>query len=258
MPPKTYKFVGYEARELTAWVTLNRPPYNIMTIEMMGEINDLFQWLAAQSDVKAVVVQGEGKVFSAGVDISDHTPEKVYQLIDSFLEIFRTIVQMDKPVIAAVRGAALGGGCELALFSDIVIASENARFGQPEIKVGIFPPMAAIIFPRLVGRKRATELILTGDIIDARTAERIGMVNRVVPDAELEEAVTQIVRKISEYSAPVIQIARKAIYAAYDTEFPVAIQRIEDLYLNQLMSLEDSTEGLKAFLEKRKPVWKNR
>ncbi len=258
MAVKNYRYLKYEAKELTAWVTLARPPYNIMTIDMIVEMNDLFQWLAIQADVKAIVLQGEDKIFSAGVDISEHTAEKAYQMIDGFHEVFRNIVQMDKPVIAAVRGAALGGGCELAIFCDIVIAGESARFGQPEIKVGIFPTMATIIFPRLVGRKRATELILTGDIIDARQAERIGMVNRVVPDAEVDDAVMQIVRKLSEYSAPVIQIARKAIYSAYDAEFPVALQRVEDLYLNHLMSLEDPAEGLKAFIEKRKPVWKNR
>lgn len=258
MPTKTYKTLKYESQQLTSWVTMNRPPYNILNIEMMQELVDIFQTLSDESDVKAIVLQGEGKAFSAGVDISDHTAEKAYQMLDTFHEIFRTMIRMDKPVIAAVRGAALGGGCELALFCDMVVAGESARFGQPEIKVGVFPPMAAVIFPRLVGRKRATELILTGDIVDAREAERIGMINRVVPDDKVEEAARQIVNKLSEYSAPVIQIARKAIYQAYDAEFPVALQRVEDLYLNHLMMLEDASEGLKAFIEKRRPVWKNR
>ncbi len=258
MPTKTYKYIRHEARQLTAWLTMDRPPYNILTIDMMQELVDVFTALGDESDVKAVVLRGEGKAFSAGVDISDHTADKAYQMLDNFHEIFRCMARMDKPVVAAVHGAALGGGCELALFCDMVVAGESARFGQPEIKVGVFPPMAAVIFPRLVGRKRATELILTGDIIDAREAERIGMVNRVVPDDKVEEAVMQIVNKLSEFSAPVIQIARKAIYSAYDAEFPVALQRVEDLYLNQLMGLEDAAEGLKAFLEKRRPVWKNR
>lgn len=258
MPTKSYKFIKHEARQLTAWLTLSRPPYNILTIEMMQELCDVFQVLGDEADVKAVVLRGEGRAFSAGVDISDHTADRAYQMLDTFHEIFRSMVRMDKPVIAAVRGAALGGGCELALFCDIVIAGESARFGQPEIKVGVFPPMAAVIFPRLIGRKRATELILTGDIIDAREAERIGMVNRVVPDDAVDDSVMQIVNKLSEFSAPVIQITRKAIFTAYDAEFPVALQRVEDLYLNHLMALEDPAEGLKAFLEKRRPVWKNR
>ena len=255
---KTYKYVRRESRELSAWVTIDHPPYNVLTMAAMEELVDILQLLADEGDVKAVVLQGAGKAFSAGLDISEHTLEKSYQLLDTFHEIFRTMVRLDKPVIAAVRGPALGGGCELAMFCDMAIAADTARFGQPEIKVGIFPPMATVIFPRLIGRRRAIELILTGDIIDAREAERIGMVNKVVPDAMLEEAVVQLVRKLSEHSAPVIQIARRAIYAAYDAEFPVALQRVEDIYLNHLMVLEDTNEGLKAFLEKRKPVWKNR
>ncbi|MEW6363765.1 MAG: enoyl-CoA hydratase/isomerase family protein [Acidobacteriota bacterium] len=255
---RTYKYLRRESRELTAWVTIDHPPYNVLTMAVMDELVDLLQTLTDEGDVKAVVLQGAGRAFSAGLDISEHTVEKSYQLLDTFHEIFRTMVRLDKPVVAAVRGPALGGGCELAMFCDMAIAGDTARFGQPEIKVGIFPPMATVIFPRLIGRRRAVELILTGDIIDAREAERIGMVNKVVPDAMLEEAVTQLVRKLAEHSAPVIQIARRAIYSAYDAEFPVALQRVEDIYLNHLMVLEDTTEGLKAFLQKRKPVWKNR
>jgi enoyl-CoA hydratase/carnithine racemase len=167
-------------------------------------------------------------------------------------------VQAAKPAIAVVDGAALGGGCELVAGCDIVIASERARFGQPEVKLGVFPPVAAVLLPRVIGDKRARELILTGDLIDAAEAQRLGLVNTVVPPAQLEQKLQEVLAKLRELSAPALEATKRAMDLARGVSFEEALRRVEDLYLNELMKTEDAREGVRAFMEKRKPVWKNK
>ena len=141
---------------------------------------------------------------------------------------------------------------------DIVIASERARFGQPEIKLGVFPPVAAVLLPRVIGDKRARELILTGDLIDAREALRLGLVNAVVPPEELEQKAEDVLVKLRELSAPALEATKHALDMARGTSFDEALERVENLYLNELMKTADANEGIKAFMEKRKPLWQNR
>jgi cyclohexa-1,5-dienecarbonyl-CoA hydratase len=251
-------FIQFEKKENPARIILNRPPLNVMNIEMMKEIGDALESLYDADHIKVIVFKSACKVFSAGVDMVDHTPQKVFQLLEAFHRIFLIMGEVGKPSIAAVNGAALGGGCELAAYCDLVIAAESAKFGQPEIKVGVFPPVATVLFPYLVGKKKAIELILTAESIGAHEALSLGLVNRVVPLEKLEEMVNELTSKISGNSASVIHIMKKAMLSGEGLNFQKALKEMQDIYLNQLMHLEDTNEGLRAFLEHRAPVWKNK
>jgi cyclohexa-1,5-dienecarbonyl-CoA hydratase len=233
---------------------------NVFNIAMMREINDCLNECMGERDMVAVVFDAvaDARAFSAGVAVEDHVEGTIYQMLESFHAIFRTMEQTAKPTIAVVDGAALGGGCELVAGCDIVIASERARFGQPEIKLGVFPPIAAVLLPRIIGDKRARELILTGDLIDAPEALRLGLVNYVAPSGELAQKAQDVIDKFRELSAPALESARRAIDLARGASFEDALTRVENLYLNELMKTEDAHEGISAFMEKRKPTWRNK
>jgi cyclohexa-1,5-dienecarbonyl-CoA hydratase len=158
--------------------------------------------------------------------------------------------------VASVQGAALGGGCELALYCDLVLASEKAKFGQPEIQVGVFPPIAALIFPRITGRKKALELILSGETINAPEALSLGLINKVVPNETLEQELEKFCGKFLSQSGLVLTLTKKAFNAGLMDKQDQGLKAIEKIYLQELMKTQDAEEGLKAFLEKRKPVWK--
>ena len=166
--------------------------------------------------------------------------------------------QLPNPIHHGARGAPAAAGSELAAFCDLVIATERAQFRQPEIKLGVFPPMGAVVYPRVIGPKRAMEILLTGDPINPQQALAMGLVNRVVPREHLQPTVDALVKKISEQSGPVLQLLKRVIFEGTWRPFDEALKRSQDIYLNQLFELEDSQEGLRALLEKRKPVWKNR
>ncbi|MFQ6093362.1 MAG: enoyl-CoA hydratase/isomerase family protein [bacterium] len=253
-----FQNIRFEIKEGLARITLNRPPLNILNIEMMREINAALEKLQSDTEVKLVVIEGEGRAFSAGVDIKDHTVDRVHEMIEVFHRMFRLLNSLEPPTLAVINGAALGGGCELATFCDMVIASEGATFGQPEIKVGVFPPIAAVIFPHLIARNRALELILTGEVIEAKEAERIGLINRVFPTEGFREKVDEFIAKLTSLSAPVLRLTKRAVDKGLYMSVDGAISRVEAIYLDELMRTEDAHEGLKAFMEKRKPVWKNR
>ena len=239
-------------------ILFDRPPLNVLNIEMMREINTALKDLASNPGLKLVIFKGAGKAFSAGVDVSEHTQDKVNEMIEVFHEIFRHLNDMKVPTVAAVNGAALGGGCELAIFCDIVLASAKAKFGQPEIKVGVFPPIAAVMFPRLIDQKKAFELILTGDLISAEEAKSLGLVNQVFPVEEFDEKTNEFINKFTGLSAAVLKLSKISINQTLGLTYPDAIKNVEDVYLNELMKTYDANEGLKAFLEKREPVWKHK
>jgi len=248
-----YQFIRLERSPGVLRITVDRPPLNVLDIATMVEIGRALE--EVDSSVKVVVFAGQGRAFSAGVDIKDHTPDRVEEMLQVFHAIFRRMVVLPQVTVAAIQGATLGGGCELALFCDLVVAAESARLGQPEIKVGVFPPIAVISLPRLVGRKKALELILTGESLDAREAWRLGLVNQVVPDDQLPAATTALVDKLTALSGPVLAATKKALRQGLDTDFEAVLGRVEDIYLKELMALPDAVEGLQAFLEKRPPVW---
>jgi cyclohexa-1,5-dienecarbonyl-CoA hydratase len=256
----TYQHIGLRVEERVARVTFARPPLNIFNISMMREMERALNVCAGRHDVVAVVFEAApgSRAFSAGVAIEEHQAEMIYQMLDSFHAIFRALELMAKPVVAVVDGAALGGGCELLLACDIVITSPRARFGQPEIKLGVFPPVAAILLPRVIGERRARELILTGELIDATEALRLGLVSHVVESAQLETKLQETLARLRELSAPALEATRRALDLARGRAFSDALARVEDLYLNELMKTEDAHEGIRAFMEKRKPAWRNR
>ena len=210
--------------------------------------------------VKVLVFEAaEGsKAFSAGVDVSEHTADKVDEMIEVFHRIFRLLDALEVPTVAVVGGAALGGGCELVLFCDMVIASERASFGQPEIQVGVIPPIAVAALPGIIGPKKALEVVLIGDRIRAAEAERLGLVNKVVPPEELRTAADEFVGKLAKLSGAVLRLTKRAVRVGSTGRFADGLAAVEELYLGPLMATEDAHEGLAAFMEKRTPVWKDR
>ena len=253
-----YKDIRLEREGGVATLTLAKPPLNVLDIAMMEEMNRALSELEGDTALRMVVMRAEGKAFSAGVDISDHTADKVGDMIRAFHGIFHRMHLIHAPIVAVVDGAALGGGCEVVLFSDMVIASERSKFGQPEIQVGVFPPVAAIALPYLTGRQKALELVLTGAVIKAEEAHRVGIVNQVFPVEGFDEAVDGYLAQLAGLSAPVLQLTKRALLESAGKPFTDAIRVVEDIYLGELMGTEDANEGLAAFMDKRKPVWKDR
>jgi cyclohexa-1,5-dienecarbonyl-CoA hydratase len=254
-----FRNLTHESAEGVAKIIINRPPLNVLNIETLMELNIALEKTRDDSEVKVVVIKGVGeRAFSAGLDIKDHFPERIETALNVFNKTFTLLASMDKPTIAAVQGLALGGGCELACGCDLIVASEKAQFGQPEITVGAIPSVATVLLPRLVGRKKAFELILTGEVIDAAEAKRIGLVNHVVAPDKLEEKTMGLASKLRDKSPVVVKLTRMALYQSMDLDFKKALDSVTDIYLNLLMKTEDAVEGLKAFLEKRKPQWKGK
>lgn len=224
---------------------------------MMREINSVLEGLKNDRKLKVLIFQAEGKAFCAGVDVAEHTQDKVEEMIHVFHMMFFHMTKVKAPIVALVEGAALGGGCELALFCDMVLASDKATFGQPEVKVGVFPPIAAVIFPWYTNFKKAMELLLTGETISASEAKAIGLVNVVYPHEKFKEGADTFIEKLTNNSSVVLQLTKEAIDEAYGENYHIAVSKVENVYMNKLMNTLDANEGLRAFLEKRKPIWRN-
>jgi cyclohexa-1,5-dienecarbonyl-CoA hydratase len=256
--PRAYAFIQLSAADGVARLVLNRPPANVLSVEMLAEINQALDSLEYLRDVKVLVLSATGKYFSAGFELQDHLGDRAYPMLEEFREIFEHLAAFDKPTLAVVAGPALGAGSILAAGCDIVLAGASSRFGHPEIKGGVFNPMAAALLPRLVGRKKAFEMILGGGLLTAAEAEKIGLVSRVLPDEKLDAEVAAFVQRFQEGSAPILQLTRRAVAGGLDLLMPDALRHAEDVYLNQLMATEDAEEGLKAVMAKRKPAWKDK
>ena len=238
-------------------ITLNKPPVNVLNIAMMEEMNQALDSWKGDKDLKVVLFNAKGKCFSAGVDVGEHMGDLATKMIEVFHGIFRRMDQLGALTVASVYSSCLGGGCELAVFCDLAIASESAKFGQPEIQVGVFPPIAAQIMPRIIGRKAAAELIFSGKIISADEALQMGLINKVVKDEDLANETEAFLKPFMKLSSKVLRVTKKAMMSGLRDDLEPSLQPIEDIYLNQLMKTHDAHEGLKAFLEKRKPEWKN-
>jgi cyclohexa-1,5-dienecarbonyl-CoA hydratase len=256
-----FKFIRWDATGIVAHLTLNRPKQNIMNIEMLREMANAIEGLSPREDVRMILLDAAPECegfFSLGVGAEGYTTQMVFQMMDAFHNVFRAMMDISKPVLAVVDGVASGAGAELAAFCDLVVATEHAQFRQPEIKLGVFPPLGAVVYPRVIGPRRAMELLLTGDPINASQALEMGLVNRVVQRAQLKETVDSLVQRVSDQSGPVLQLLKRVVFEGTWRPFDQALKRAQDIYLNQLFELEDSQEGLRALIEKRKPVWKNR
>ena len=248
--------VRVEDSEGARWLTLDRPPVNVLDIPTIRELHEAVRPLAGRRDLKALVLRSAiPGTFSAGVDVRDHARERAAEMLEAFHTVFRLMHALPQATLAAVDGRCLGGGCELAVSCDIVLATPRSTFGQPEIDVGCFPPAAAALLPRIAGR-RAREMILTGAPVAAAEAERIGLINRVVEDLEGETRAW--VARLASKSAVVLAAARKALRQGAEGGFADALARTEALYLDELLPTEDMEEGVRAFLEKRRPRWRDR
>lgn len=254
-----YQHIRFRVDDRIARIIFARPPLNILNIAMMREIGAALGE-CARREIAAIVLSADKdcRAFSAGVAVEDHVQATIYQMLDSFHAIFRQMDQLAKPVIAVVDGAALGGGCEVVIACDIVIASDRSRFGLPEIKLGVFPPVAAILLPIVIGQKRARELMLTGEIIDAVEAGRLGLCNHVVPSAHLEPKLLEVTSRLKELSGASLEYMRRALDLGRGRSLDEALKEQENIYLHELMKTLDANEGVKAFTEKRKPVWRHR
>jgi cyclohexa-1,5-dienecarbonyl-CoA hydratase len=254
-----FKFLQYERTGDLVRIAINRPPFNVLDIPTMAEINLALDRVAKEDGAKLLVVTGAGeKAFSAGVDVADHTKDKVQGMIDTFHGNIRRILVLPMPTVAAINGAALGGGFELALACDMLVAAEGAKIGQPEIRLGVFPPIAAILLPRITSTPRAMELVLGGGTIDAREAHAIGLVNKVFPRDTFAADTAKFIEQFLSLSRVALLYAKRAMRVSAGRAFDEALHDVEHIYLKELMATEDATEGLNSFMEKRRPVWKNR
>jgi cyclohexa-1,5-dienecarbonyl-CoA hydratase len=256
--PEEFKFVRYRLDGPVVRLTLNRPEYNMLNEQMLNELAWGIETLHEKDEVKLVIIDSACKVFSGGIDIAEYTTQRVFQMLDAFQHVFLAMLEVGKPVMAVVNGPAIGGGSELAMFGDIVVATPKARFAQPEITIGVFPPLASTIVPYIVGPKLALELVLTGEPITAERAKELGMVNRLVNEDQLEKTVADLTARITAQSGPVLTMAKKAILGGMGLSITEGLKASMNIFLNELYKLEDSQEGLRALLEKRKPQWKNR
>jgi cyclohexa-1,5-dienecarbonyl-CoA hydratase len=238
-------------------ITLSDPPLHILDITMLDELRDALRRVS--SDRHALVITSTGdKAFSAGASVQDHLGDRVVTMLQRFHECFRTLARLDIVTVALVRGVALGGGCELALACDFVLASDRARFGQPEINLGVFPPVAAYQLSRQTTPRKGLELLLSGEPIDALEAERLGMINAVFPHADFDPRCEAWLQRIYKQSASSLRFAKRAFRIAQSADFDERLEKVERLYLQELMKTDDANEGLNAFVEKRKPAWKGR
>jgi enoyl-CoA hydratase len=257
----SYQNILVEARGRVGVVTLNRPKaLNALNDALMDELGHALTHFEADENIGAIVITGNAKAFAAGADIAamkDWGYMDVYKT-EYITRNWETIRRVRKPVIAAIAGYALGGGCELAMACDILIAADTAKFGQPEIKLGVIPGATGTQrLPRAVGKAKAMDLILTARMMDAQEAERAGLVSRVVPADKLLDEAIACAATIAEMSLPAVMAAKECINQAYESALTPGIL-FERRMFHALFATEDQKEGMRAFVEKRKPEWKHR
>lgn len=252
------KFLKIDNDGQVARITLDRPKHNVLDIPMMDELNAVLENIAADEALKCVVITGEGRSFCAGVEVADHKPDNVDAMVAVFNRIFELINMIDIPLVAAVNGACLGGGMELAIACDIVIASEKAILGQPEIKLGFFPPYAALRLPELVGPAKAIEILTTGQNYSARESKELGFVSKVASTEDFQDVVDSQVKQICHASPLILRLNKRAVKRHIGTSFFQGVDLVSNYFLKTMMKTEDTLEGIASFEEKRRPVWKNR
>jgi len=240
-----------------ATLTLRRPPDNLMSLEMMEEINGALLSLRGAAALKVLLIRGSQGVFSRGIDLHDHTRERVARLVQVFHRIFETIRMLDTVSVAAVNGPAVGGGFALALGCNLVVARRSATFSLPEVRTGLFPPLPCVILPRAAPRRKAMEWILLGEAVPADQLASYGLVNRVLPDESFDAGVQAIIEQLTACSGPVLQLARRAQTESYYATYEEALFKVENLYLRDLMALHDPHEGVQAALEGREAAWRD-
>ncbi len=251
--------VRLERGERTATITIDRPPLNILDIPTIAALERALAELERDATLQLVVVRGAGeKAFSAGVSVADHTPDKVAPMLHAFHGALGRLWALEATTLAVVHGHCLGGGMELAMVCDLVLASDDAKLGQPEIQLACYPPVAAALYPALVGARRAHEMLLTGRPYSAAEAHGLGLLNWMVPRAELEAKLAAISTDLLSRSAAVARLTKRALRAGESLAFPAALAEAERIYLEELAATADMNEGIAAFLAKRPAAWKHR
>ncbi len=251
-----YTAVETISNEGITQVVLSRPPLNVLNIPMMRELARALTSDAVTREANVVALVAAGKAFSAGVDVADHTPERMEEMLDLFHTVIRHVWDCPVPTVALVKKTALGGGAELATSCDIILAGDRAKFGQPEIRLGVFPPVAMVNLPEIIGVRRAAEMIMTGNMVSATDAERMGLVNGVYPDESFDDEAENYLQRLAKMSRTSLIETKDAFRASLRERNPRhALEMLEDRYLNRLMATHDAKEGIAAYLEKREPVW---
>jgi cyclohexa-1,5-dienecarbonyl-CoA hydratase len=250
--------ISLEFEPPVARIVLRHAPLNVIDVAMMEELAESLRQIEARDDVSTIILTGEGKAFSVGVDVAAHTPNNVEEMLVKFHAVIRALIVTRKVTVATVQGYCLGGGAELAMISDIVYTSASAQWGFPEIKLGCYPPVACTALATLVGQKRAAELILTGRTISGKEAAEIGLANRAVREGEMTEVVDETVSQLRGLSSAALGLAKKASYAWDSMHFDKGLARAERIYFDELRNTADADEGIRAFMEKREPKWTNK
>jgi cyclohexa-1,5-dienecarbonyl-CoA hydratase len=260
VPPKLedFQFVRFHKEGEVGRLTLDRPEHNLLNERMLAELAAGISTLGEQNEIKLIILDSAAKAFCGGIELGEYTQRRVFQLLDAFHGTFSAMLDTSKPLLVIVNGPAFGGGSELAALGDLVIATPRARFAQPEIKLGVFPPLAATVLPYILGPKMALELVLTGETMTAERARELGLVNWLVSEADLQKKVDEVVAKVTAQSGAVLTMAKKAIFGSIGLPLREGVRNSMKVFLNELADLEDSQEGLRALVEKRAPIWKNR
>jgi len=254
----SYSTIQFHPGPRIASIVLNRPPLNIINLEMLDELNSAWSEVEDLKAQVAIISAAGDRAFSSGVDVADHMPGKVEAMIEKFHHLIVRIRKSECITIAAIHGHTLGGGAELAMTCDLIVAASDTKLGQPEISLGCYPPVAVAYLPGAIGLHRASEMVLVGEPITAVEAERVGLINKIVPRANLNGAVDSYVDKLLEKSSAVLALTKRALHEGAGRHFEKALDRSQELYLRELIKTDDMVEGMKAFLEKRAPSWKNK
>lgn len=238
-------------------LVLDEPPLNILSQKLLGDLRQELDSVAAEKTLRVLILSAEGKHFSAGADVGEHLPPAYEKMIPEFIETVAAIDSFPLPVIAAVKGRCLGGGFEVAQAADMIVAGEGAMFGQPEIMLGVLPPAACAVLPDICSAGQTAEIVFSGEALNAKQALQAGIILRVVPDDQVEADALELAGKIARHSGAALRVTKKALRAGMADQRSAALAEVGRIYVDDLMRTEDAVEGLQAFLEKRKSVWKD-
>ena len=245
--------IAVEFRPPAARITLNHPPLNVIDVMMMQELRAALEQIELRAEISAILFSGSERAFSSGVEVAEHTADKIRDTLGAFHSVIRSVVATRKLTIASVRRHCLGGGAELALMCDVVYASTDSIWGFPEIKLACYPPVASIALSAIVGQKLAAEMVLTGRTLTGQEALAAGLVNGVADDPET--LVGECIQRVSQLSPAAIAVAKKAFYAWDAIHFDKGLAKAEQIYFDELMKTADVHEGIAAFMERRRPNW---
>jgi cyclohexa-1,5-dienecarbonyl-CoA hydratase len=236
---------------------LKRPPLNVLHLPMLQEINTALEEVGSNRSSRVLLIRGEGKCFSAGMDVGDHLPDKVELMLELVRKALRRLAELEIPSVSALHGSTMGGGLEIAVMADLTFAAAGTKIGQPEIRLGVFPPLAVAHYANLIGYKKTAELVFGGGIYTAEEAVEMGLINAVFPAEEFEQQVEEITTRIASYSRPVLAATKYALRKSQGKDLFHALENAEKIYMERVMTTADAIEGLNAFLEKRAPQWKH-